>query len=340
MDRHQLNELFLSPIDDCSKYFIILYVAMIYTFFVPQHFPTDWDLNTVGFWSDIPHTYKNPNFVYPPWGLILMLPYKLMHAAGARFFSVLVVGWLSIRQKWSLLKFFSVVLSPYFIFTMSYSNMDILVLVLPVLLWEAVARTRWQNIGWGLALSILLLKPQGAVLIWLYLIRNSRKVWKELLIPLGMVALIIIPVSLLGSPPLILQWINNIIHPSNQNLGYWSVNNISLTSKFTLPGAMLVLFSVSLILLLFIKFKKINWTNNHTNSSLLFISMFLSPYTSQQSVSAALAFIPSWGAVLLSTMGYFVWSSYYQIYFDYLPLFILFLAVSSLILFVPQKIRD
>lgn len=336
----QLNELFLSPIDNFSKYFIIIYVAVIYIFFMPQHVPTDWELNTVGFWSDIPHTYKNPNFVYPPWGLILMLPYKLMHAAGARFFSVLVVGWLSVRQKWSLLKFFSVVLSPYFIFTMSYSNMDILVLVLPILLWEAVARTRWQNIGRGLALSILLLKPQGAVLIWLYLIWKSRKTWKELIIPLGMVALVTIPVSLLGSPPLIIQWINNILHPSNQNLGYWSANNISLTSKFTLPGAILILVSVSFILMLFVKFKKINWTNNHTSSSLLFISMFLSPYTSQQSVSAALTFIPSWGAVLLSTMGLFVWDSNDQIYFNYLPLLILFLAVSSFLLFVPQKICD
>jgi hypothetical protein len=294
-----LKELLFTPIDNYRKYFIVFLIAVVFIFMFPG-IPNDWELNTAGFWSDVLHTYKNPNFVYPPWGLILMLPYKFMRAEGARFFSVLVVGWLAIRHKWSLSKFFAIVLSPFFLFTMMKSNMDIFVFVLPILLWDAAAGTILQNIGWGMALSILLIKPQGAVFIWFYLIWITRKKWKELVIPMILVALVTIPVSLLGSPPLIIQWLNNVIHPSKQNQFYWTVNNISLTTKFTLPRAALILALVSLILLLLVRLKKMRWTSNHTIASLLLSSMLLSPYTSQQSISSALAFIPSWGAVLVS----------------------------------------
>jgi hypothetical protein len=330
-----VKELFITPIDNYRKSFIILYVAVIFIF-VPQDLPTDWDLNTVGFWSDIPRTFKNPSFVYPPWGLILMLPYKFMRAEGVKFFSVLVVGWLAIRQKWSLLKFFAIVLSPYFLVTMFKSNMDIFVFVLPILLWEAAVGTRWQNIGRGSALSILLLKPQGAVFIWFYLIWNSREKWKELIIPFITVALVTIPVSLFGTPSLITQWLHNVTQPSEQNQLYWSSNNISLATRYTLPGAVLILISVSLILLLLVRLRKIVWSSNHTIASLLIMSMFLSPYASQQSISPALAFVPSWRAVVMSAAG-LIWGSSDSRYFDILPLWVLILTVSSFLFFIPQK---
>jgi hypothetical protein len=302
---------------------------------MPKMYPIDWDLNTIGFWSNFPNTYVNPNFVYPPWGLILMAPYQLMQAEGARFFSVLVIGWLVHQQKWPLSKFFAVVLSPYFIVAMLKSNMDILVLVLPILLWRRVEGTRWQNIGWGLALSLLLLKPQGALFIWLYLFWISRKRYKEFFLPLIIVALVCIPISLIGSPPLIIQWLSNIMHPSPQNSYYWSINNVSLTYKFTLPGAFLILICASLILIPIFRYTKLEWTNNRTISALLFISMFSSPYTSQQSISSALAFVPSWAANVVQTIG-LIFALTTNSFYDYLPLWVLLFAISSFLLFIPH----
>lgn len=333
--RTTLQEIFTTPVSSYRKKIIILVVAAAFLFF-PQQEPIDWVLNAEHFWSDVAHPYANPDVVYPPWGLILMLPYQWMQAAGARFLSVVVIGWLVIQQKWSLLTFFSIVISPYFFTTMSKSSIDIFVFVLPVLLWRSARGSRWQGIGWGVALSLLLLKPQGAVLIWLYLLWSARRRLKDLLLPLAVVALVILPVSLLGSPPLILQWVRNIANPSPQNQFFWGLNNISLTHQFSFPAAASIVCAAALGLLLLARARRIAWTENHTVAACLFTAMFLSPYASQQSVSSALAFIPSWAAVAVQVVG-IVFAFYNNLFFGYIATWVLLFAVCSMILFGEQK---
>jgi hypothetical protein len=329
------KNFFLNPIISSQQKLVIVLIAILFLF-MPQRYPIDWDLNTVGFWSDIPNTYKNPDFVYPPWGLILMLPYKLIQPEGARFFSVLVIGGLILHEKWSLSKFFMLVFSPYFLVTMSKSAMDILVLVLPILLWEKAAGTRWQTIAWGLAISISLLKPQAAIFIWLYYFWRCRQNWKEFIIPLGIVALFLIPISLIGSPPLIFQWIDNLTTPSLTNSSYWSMNNFSLTRIFHWWGAITILLICALVFILLAKNKKITWTRNQSISAMFFLSMFLSPYTSSQSISSPLAFIPSWGSYLFQILCILL-ANYTTIFLDNLPIWILLLSITSLLLYIPQK---
>jgi len=254
-------------------------------------------------------------------------------------FSVLVIGWLSYQRSWSLSRFFAIVLSPFFLVTMSKSNLDILVLVFPILLWEIAQGTRWQTIGRGFALSILLLKPQGAVLIWIYLLWTARDDWYGLVKPLLIVALLVIPISIIGSPPLILQWMNNLLHPSPQNEFYWSINNLSL-SRYLSPLNALLVVTVSFSTLFgFMKWGRRQWSSGHTLASLLLVSMFLSPYASQQSFSSALAFIPSWASFFTQSLVLFV-SFKVLNYWENIPLLILLIGLVSLYFYQPTKNTD
>lgn len=335
---YHLKQLFITPIASRQQFGVILTLATLYLF-IPQMSPVDWDLNTKDFWAAGLNVYADPSKVYPPWGLILMVPYYLMRAEGARLFSVLVIGWLSYRRRWSLAMFFAIVLSPFFLVTMSKSNMDILVLVFPVLLWETVQGTRWQTVGRGLALSILLLKPQGAILIWLYLLWTSREEWQGLIKPLLVVALFVIPISIIGSPPLILQWLNNLVNTTPQNAYYWSVNNISLSSYLSPLSAVVVLIILFALLLVAMRLKGKHWSNGHTIASLLLVSMFLSPYTSQQSFSSALAYIPSWGSFFVQSLVLIVSFRFFD-YWDFIPLLILTIGLASLYFHQPRSTRD
>jgi hypothetical protein len=329
----QIEELFTTPIASRQQLGVILLLAFLYVF-IPQRIPVDWDLYNENFWSAGLNAYNNQSIVSPPWAFILMLPYYLMRAEGARMFSVLVIGWLSYRRSWSLSKFLAIVLSPFFLVTMAKSNMDILVLVFPILLWETVQGTKWQTVGRGIALSMLLLKPQGAVLIWIYLLWAGRDDWYGLVKPLLIVALLVIPISIIGSPPLILQWINNLVHPSPQNEFYWSINNLSLSRYLSPLKALMVLLVSFSMLFVFMKWRRKRWSNGHTLASLLLVSMFLSPYTSQQSFSSALAFIPSWGSFF--TQSIVLIGSFRLIdYWDFIPLLILLIGLSSLYFYQP-----
>ena len=126
----QFKKFFTTPIASRQQLGVILFLAFLYIF-LPQKPPIDWDLYNENYWSAGLHAYADQSIGSPPWALILMLPYYLMRAEGARMFSVLVVGWLSYRRSWSLSIFLAIVLSPFFLVTMSKSNMDILVLVFP-----------------------------------------------------------------------------------------------------------------------------------------------------------------------------------------------------------------
>lgn len=331
----QFKELFTTPISSARQWGVILFLAFLYIF-IPQMQPVDWQLNTENFWSAGLNVYADPSKVYPPWGLILMVPYYLMRAEGARVLSVLVIGWSSYRHNWSLSKFLAIVLSPFFLVTMSKSNMDILALVMPIVLWETVQGTKWQAVGRGVALSILLLKPQGAVLIWLYLLWSCREDWRGLVKPLVIVALVVIPISLLGSPPLFLQWINNLVNATPQNEYWWSVNNISLSSFLSPMAAIAILFTSFTTLFGFMKWKRRRWSKGHTIASLLLVSMFLSPYTSQQSFSSALAFIPSWASFFTQSVVLIVSFLFFD-YWDLIPPLVLLIGVSSLYFYQPAE---
>ena len=334
----QIKQLFTSPIASRQQMGVILFLALLYIF-IPQRSPVDWDLYNQNFWSAGFNAYHNQSIVSPPWAFILMLPYYLMRAEGTRMFSVLVIGWLSYQRSWSLSRFFAIVLSPFFLVTMSKSNLDILVLVFPILLWEIAQGTRWQTIGRGFALSILLLKPQGAVLIWIYLLWTARDDWYGLVKPLLIVALLVIPISIIGSPPLILQWMNNLLHPSPQNEFYWSINNLSL-SRYLSPLNALLVVTVSFSTLFgFMKWGRRQWSSGHTLASLLLVSMFLSPYASQQSFSSALAFIPSWASFFTQSLVLFV-SFKVLNYWENIPLLILLIGLVSLYFYQPTKNTD
>ena len=274
-----------------------LFIALIAMCFIamPQQPPVDWYLNTHGFWDDIPRTYlNNPNFVYPPWGLVLLLPYLLIGAAGSRVMSVLAVGWLAYRSRWPLWAFLAAVLSPYFFVTMATSNMDVLVTVLPILFWQTAQGKRWEIPVRGLALGFMLLKPQITALVILYLLWSSRAEWKRLLAAGGVAAALVVPISLIGSPPLILQWFNNLLHPSEQNTFFWSINNVSLTSRFGWLIGLVILVTSAALMALLVHKGWVRWSGNLSLAALLLGSMFLMPYSSQQSLSAGLVFVPSW----------------------------------------------
>lgn len=297
--RRAFQEIFFASPIGLKQAAVILVVAAAFVW-MPQSYPIDWDLNARGFWSDIPRAYlDNPNAVYPPWGLILMVPYYLMQPVGARVLSVITIGWLAFDRDWPLSRFLSIVLSPYFLMTMTKSGIDIFVMVLPVLLWEISAGRRWSNIGRGVALASLLLKPQCTILMVLYLLGRSRRQWKDLLVQAGIVGLIVIPISFVGSPPLWFQWMRNLTEPSAQNRFFWSINNVSLTTRlgFAAGAAFLILVG---ILVHFLRTRRlIGWGSDQRTGALLLSSMFLMPYTSQQSLSGGLAFIPSWIGVFL-----------------------------------------
>ena len=203
--------LFTHPVSSGWHWGVIILVAMAFIF-TPQFDYNDWERNTDGLWDGL-DVYDNPNAVYPPWGLILLVPYYFLTSPGSRVASVLVVGWLTARCGWPLSRFFAIVLSPFFIWTMLMSNIDLLALLFPVVLWEAVRNSRWKWAGRGAALAVLLIKPQGSFLLIAYWLWTERTRWREMVRPLALVVLIVVPISLVGHPTLLSQWIDNIRHP-------------------------------------------------------------------------------------------------------------------------------
>ncbi len=271
-------------------------VALAFAF-TPQFDYNDWMRNTEGLQRGL-RIYDNPDTVYLPWDLVLLWPYYLLTAAGARVASVLVVGWLTIRCHWPLMYFLAVLSSPYFIWTMLISNIDVLALLLPVVLWESVKGTRWQTAGWTVAIALLLIKPQGSFLLIAYWIWSCRRNWRELFWPLAVAGLLVVSTSLIGQPPLLLQWLDNVQNPSADNRLFWSINNVSLSETLGLLPAVAVV-SAALIGVRLLLQRRGFWTKNHTYASLLLAAMLLSPYASSQGVIAPLAFLPSASGVVI-----------------------------------------
>lgn len=293
----ELRYLLLRPIRSPKHWGLIGMVALLFIL-APQFDYNDWERNTDGLSKGANLYAENENAVYPPWGLILLWPYYFLTSAGARVASTLTVGWLAARQKWSVAQFLTIVLSPFYLWTMTLTNIDILALLLPIILWEAAGGKHWQTLGRSAALALLLIKPQGALFVIAFWLWRHRREWRGLVIPFGVMALLVVPISLIGSPPLILQWLDNVRHPSEENAYFWSINNISLTEQVGLIAAIFILALLGAGIYGLMRWRGKAWRLNHTYACLLLASMFLSVYTSNQSVIAALAFLPSLPALI------------------------------------------
>jgi len=332
---HILKDLFATPIDSYGHWCVIIVVALMFVFTPQLPPPSDWERNTAGLFSGL-RIYEDPSSVYPPWSLILLWPYYFMTAPGSRLGSVLVMGWLAAQQRWTLLRFGAIVASPFFLWTMVISNMDVLALLFPVVLWRSSEGRRWQWLGWSASLLVLLIKPQGGVAIILYLLWKHRNEARALILPLMAVALVAIPISLLGTPPLIVQWLDNtFVNPSNENLEFWNINNVSLADHLGfLPGVIIVIIAIG-GLYGFMRLRGHQWTQNHTVSSIFLVSMLLSPYASNQGVIVPLALVPSWPAVALQYIVLYTFSSL-GVFRENSAWFALLFGVSALWLYVPR----
>ncbi len=326
----RIRELFTTPIQNQKQTFIVIISSLLFIF-VPQLPPSDWELNTLGLFENFLGVYQNPNYVYPPWALAPLLLYRVIGSEGSRILSVIIIGLLCKQKQWSLYKFFTIILSPFFLATMTKSNIDIICYVLPAVLWEKCNKiqSRYQFIVQLVSIYILLIKPQGALLIVPFLIISDKIPVKRILfLTLGLI-LLTIPISLLGNPPLIIQWIDNILNPSPQNKFYWSINNFSLTSNpFAIEGTSVVI-TLGILIFVLVKSKVIMWSKNHWISSLLYLSMIFSPYASQQSLSSALAFIPSIFSFIYQIL-IILFLSFTSFYFEYLFFVILSIFILTL----------
>ena len=332
-----LRTLFLTPIASHQHCGLILLIALAFVA-VPQFDYNDWERNTEGLFDGL-HIYDNPNAVYPPWGLILLWPYYLLTSPGSRIASVLVVGWLAARRRWTVATFLSIVFSPFFIWTMVLSNIDVLALLLPVLLWESARGKRWQALGWSASLALLLIKPQGSFLLILYWLWSERKHWRALVVPLVVVALLTVPISLVGQPPLVAQWLDNLRHPSEDNQLFWEINNVSMTETLGVVLAVAVVAG-SLGALAWLRRRAGGvWTQNHTHAALLLASMLLAPYTSNQSVIVPLALVPSGASVALQYVILFTGTAL-GIYREFDPWWTLLIGLCALWLYRPAEAKD
>jgi hypothetical protein len=294
---NSLKTIFNQAIADYRSIAFVVLMAVVVVF-MPQVPPGDWYLNAEPLTTGL-GIYANPNYVYPPWSLILLWPYYFLHVAGTRILFVLIAAFLAHRRGWPLSRFLLILLCPIFLYSLGYTNIDLIVLTLPIILWDYAAEKKWAFGLWGLLLAVMMLKPQGSILIIAYFFWQYRQRWKELFFASLIAALIMLPISLLGSPPLLLQWLDNIQHPSEQNQLFWTINNLSLNNQFGfIPAALIIGLSYAALYGL-MTWRGKSWTKHHSWASLLFASMFLSPYTSLQSTIAAFAFAPSWPASLL-----------------------------------------
>ena len=182
----------------------------------------------------------------------------------------------------------------------------------------------------------LLIKPQAGLAIMLYLVWRHRREARALAIPLVAVALAVIPISILGTPPLILQWLDNtVLNPSSENLVFWSINNVSLTDHLgLLLGAGIAVAAIGGIYAL-MQLGNHRWTQNHTYSSIFLFSMLLSPYASNQGMIVPLALVPSWSALAIQYVVLFA-SSSLGVFRENSAWFALLFGASALWLYVPS----
>lgn len=289
-----LRAVFAAKVTSYPQWLIIAAVGLLFVF-MPQLPNNDWQRNA----AQIPlglGIYSDPAYVYPPWALLLMSPYYLLGSAGARVASVLIVGLLAQVKGWSLGQFLAIALAPLFLWTMVLSSADVLILVGAILLWDW--NVRWRALPRGLALALLLLKPQVTFLLVLYWLWTLRRQPRQLFGVLALGVAITLPISLLGTPPLFLQWVANLTNPVGANLDHWVYNNLSLTYRYGLPFALVVVL-VAFGALYFWLRRGNAWTQDAATSTALTAAMLTAPYASNQSAIVPLALHPSWRVTLL-----------------------------------------
>jgi hypothetical protein len=290
-----LRAVFAAKVTSYPQWIIIAAVGVLFVL-MPQLPNNDWQRNA----SQIPlglGIYSDPAYVYPPWALLLMFPNYLLGAAGARVASVLIVGLLAQVKGWSLGQFLGIALAPLFLWTMVLSSADVLILVGAILLWDW--NIRWQALPRGLALALLLLKPQVTfllVLYWLWMLRHQPR---ALLGTLAVGVVITLPISLLGTPSLLLQWVANLTNPVGVNLDHWVYNNLSLTYRYGLPFALIVVIITFGALYLWVRQRGKAWTHTAGTGTALTAAMLIAPYASNQSAIVPIALHPSWRVTLL-----------------------------------------
>jgi hypothetical protein len=304
--------LFFSPIRSPEQWLLVVLVSLLFVF--APVIGDDWQLNTTGLEHGLDLYRLNPDYVYPPWALILLWAYRWIGAATTRvlvgLFAGLWVWWLG----WSLNRFFAIVISSYFVFTLGFSNIDLFVTVLPILLWYAGSRPPWDMPARTMALLMLSLKPQTGLLLALVLMWHFRQQWRRFVLPIVFTTLIIGIPSVLGSPPLFLQWIDNLRDPSPINSVRWERNSVSLSAAVGFPAALAVTATLLAGFYFLFRRSKRRITRLHVYAVVLLISVLLSPYASHQSLVGFVVLVPSWPAVLIqyAAMAAFVLLGTYQ----------------------------
>ena len=88
------SELFSRSMSDVRAWGLVIVIAFGVIFTPDIVNPNDWELNTTNL-TDGLSIYENEDYVYPPWSLVLLWPYSLMTAEGARMTAVVVIAWMS-----------------------------------------------------------------------------------------------------------------------------------------------------------------------------------------------------------------------------------------------------
>lgn len=295
--------LFLSPIQSPPQWLLVGGVSLLFVF--APVIGDDWLLNTTGLEYGLDLYQANPDYVYPPWALLLLWPYRWLGAALTRVLIGLFTGLWIWWTGQSLSRFFAIIVSSYFVFTLGFSNIDLFVTILPVFLWYAGAKPPWDIPAWTSALLLLSLKPQSGLLLAAVLIWHFRHQWKRFILPVMLTVIVIGVPSALSSPPLFVQWIDNLVDPSPINAARWLGNSVSLTADAGFPvAAAVTLAFLGALLLLFRRLDR-PFTRFHLYAVILLISVLLSPYASHQSMVGFAVLVPSWPAVLIQYAAMF-----------------------------------
>ena len=203
---------------------------------------------------------------------------------------------------------------------------------------DAVARRqslgRWLGpLAW-VALALLALKPHVGAPVALYLLWRERHTGRALIGPVALALALIGPVSLLGSPPLIVQWANQLAGQRGDQVRALD-NNVSLTDTVgPLLALVIVMAALGGLYLLMRHMRRAGrrWTESHTLSALYLAAVMISPYASNQSVIAAFALLPSAAGLLslyvlsfgVSLLGLYrpVWDAVWTLLFGLIALWL------------------
>ena len=126
-----------------------------------------------------------------------------------------------------------------------------------------------------------------------------RRQPRQLLLTGAVAVAITLPISMIGSPPLLAQWFTNVTHPVAANLDHWVYNNLSLSYRYGLAFALVVVVLGIGGLFLWMRARHKRWSSDDVTSLALTASMLLEPYAANQGAIVPIALHPSWRMTLL-----------------------------------------